>query len=185
MDASVLLPALRAVRCGGVIAYPTEAVYGLGCDPSRLDAVQRILTLKQRPANKGLILLAADFSQLEPYVLPLDKVTQARVFPTWPGAVTWVLPAKATVSPLIRGEHTTLAVRVTTHPLCRALCQQLGHPLISTSANVNGQAPARSADAVAAQFGDLLDAVIDAPLGGQQQPTEIRHGLTGEIVRAS
>lgn len=171
------------MKTGQVFAYPTEAVYGLGCDPADLQAVQRILDLKQRPADKGLILIAANFQQLEPYLLPLDAAVQARVFPTWPGAVTWLLPVRPDVSPLIRGKHDTLAVRVTAHPVCRELCLQLGHPLISTSANLNNQAPARNAAEVAQQFGQQLDAIIDAPLGEQDKPTEIRHGLTGEIVR--
>jgi len=176
---------IQAVRRGGVIAYPTEAVYGLGCDPAQLAAVQRVLTLKQRPAHKGLILIAADFDQLAPYLLPLDSVTHARVMATWPGAVTWILPAQPHVSPLIRGEHDTLAVRVSAHPTCRALCLRLGHPLISTSANLSTLPPARDAQAVAAQFGTLLDGIVDAPVGGQAQPTEIRQGATGEVVRAS
>lgn len=176
---------IQAVQRGGVIAYPTEAVYGLGCDPAQLAAVQRVLTLKQRPAHKGLILIAADFDQLAPYLLPLDSVTHARVMATWPGAVTWILPAQPQVSPLIRGEHDTLAVRVSAHPTCRALCLRLGHPLISTSANLSTLPPARDAQAVAAQFGTLLDGIVDAPVGGQAQPTEIRQGLTGEIVRFS
>ena len=176
---------IQAVQRGGVIAYPTEAVYGLGCDPAQLAAVQRVLTLKQRPAHKGLILIAADFDQLAPYLLPLDSVTHARVMATWPGAVTWILPAQPHVSPLIRGEHDTLAVRVSAHPTCRALCLRLGHPLISTSANLSTLPPARDEQAVAAQFGTLLDGIVDAPVGGQAQPTEIRQGLTGEIVRFS
>jgi L-threonylcarbamoyladenylate synthase len=176
---------IQAVQRGGVIAYPTEAVYGLGCDPAQLAAVQRVLTLKQRPAHKGLILIAADFDQLAPYLLPLDSVTHARVMATWPGAVTWILPAQPHVSPLIRGEHDTLAVRVSAHPTCRALCLRLGHPLISTSANLSTLPPARDAQAVVAQFGTLLDGIVDAPVGGQAQPTEIRQGLTGEIVRFS
>lgn len=175
---------IQAVQRGGVIAYPTEAVYGLGCDPAQLAAVQRVLTLKQRPAHKGLILIAADFDQLAPYLLPLDSVTHARVMATWPGAVTWILPAQPHVSPLIRGEHDTLAVRVSAHPTCRALCLRLGHPLISTSANLSTLPPARDAQAVAAQFGTLLDGIVDAPVGGQAQPTEIRQGATGEVVRA-
>ena len=183
MLTSDLFHAIHAVQAGGVIAYPTEAVYGLGCNPADLAAVQRILTLKQRPADKGLILIAADLSQLEPYLLPLDATLQARILPTWPGAVTWLLPVRPEVSPLIRGKHDTLAVRITAHPTCRALCQQLGHPLISTSANVSNQPPARSATEVHQQFGTQLDAILDAPLGAQHQPTEIRHGLTGEIVR--
>lgn len=175
--------AVHAIQSGGVIAYPTEAVFGLGCNPADLAAVQRILTLKQRAADKGLILIAADLSQLAPYLLALDATLQARILPTWPGAITWLLPVRPDVSPLIRGNHDTLAVRISAHPICRALCQQLGHPLISTSANLSDRPPARSTSEVQQQFGEQLDAILDAPLGDQAQPTEIRQGITGEIVR--
>lgn len=179
----MLQEAIRTVQAGGILAYPTEAVYGLGCDPADLAAVQRILDLKQRPADKGLILIAADLAQLEPWLLPLDEALKARILPTWPGPVTWLLPVRPTVSALIRGKHDTLAVRVTAHPVCRELCLQLGRPLISTSANLSEQPPARSAAEVWQQFGSQVDTILDAPLGTQSQPTEIRHGLSGEIVR--
>lgn len=180
-----LQAAIHTIRQGGVLAYPTEAVFGLGCNPASLIAVQRILAIKHRPADKGLILIASDLTQLEPWLLPLDEVLQARILPTWPGPVTWLLPASPNVSPLIRGNHDTLAVRVTAHPACRELCQQLGHPLVSTSANIAGQPPLRSAQDVWKLLGNQPDCILDAPLGSQDKPTEIRHGLTGEIVRPS
>lgn len=175
--------AIIALRKSGVIAYPTEAVYGLGCNPQDLNAVQRILQLKQRPAHKGLILIAADFGQLQPWLLPLDQATEQRVMATWPGPVTWLLPVKPEVSTLIRGDHDTLAVRVTAHPLCQQLCRLSGHALISTSANLSDQPPARSAQAVREQFADQLDYILDGPLGVQAQPTEIRDARTGDIIR--
>ncbi len=177
--------AIQVVQQGGVLAYPTEAVYGLGCNPASLTAVQRILAIKHRPADKGLILIAADFAQLEPWLLPLDEELKSRVLPSWPGPVTWLLPVSPDVSPLIRGNHDMLAVRVTAHPLCQALCQQLGHPLVSTSANLAGQPPARSAEEVLARLGRQPDCILDAPLGDLNRPTEIRHGLTGEVVRSA
>lgn len=180
-----LQAAVSVIRQGGVLAYPTEAVYGLGCNPANLTAVQRILAIKHRPADKGLILIAADLTQLEPWLLPLDAVLKERVLPTWPGPVTWLLPTSPDVSPLIRGNHDMLAVRVTAHPVCRELCQRLGHPLVSTSANVVGQPPARSAEAVFKQLGNQPDCILDASLGVQDKPTEIRNGLTGEIIRFS
>lgn len=178
-----VVAAAQAVQQGKVIAYPTEAVFGLGCDPNNLEAVQRVLELKQRPAHKGLILIAASLQQLEPWLLPLEPWLLQRVAATWPGAVTWLLPVRPEVSPLVRGEHDTLAVRVTAHPVCRALCDCLGHPLISTSANLNGQEPARSIADIVQQFDQQLAFILDAPLGGQAQPTQIRDGRTGEIIR--
>lgn len=180
---SDLQPVIAAVKHGGVIAYPTEAVYGLGCDPQQLPAVKRILQLKHRPAAKGLILIAANLEQLTPWILPLSATLQAQVMATWPGPVTWLLPVKADVSPFIRGEHATVGVRITAHPLCRELCLQLGHALISTSANLSNQAPARSAQQVAEYFPQQLDAILEGALGEQAQPTLIRDGLTGAIIR--
>lgn len=183
MLTSDIAQAVTCLQQGGVIAYPTEAVYGLGCDPSNLPAVARLLQLKQRPADKGLILIAADVAQLVPWILPLAPALQAQILATWPGPVTWVLPTYAHISPLIRGEHDSLAVRVTAHPLCCELCTRLGHAIISTSANPSDQQPARSALQVAHYFPQQLDAILDGPLGAQAQPTEIRDGRTGAIIR--
>ncbi len=116
------------VARGGLIAYPTEAVYGLGCDPENGHAVRRLLALKARPEHKGLILIAADWAQLEPYVRGLGQTAMAAIHATWPGAVTWLLPARRETPRWLTGEHQTLAVRVTAHPLAAALCRQWGGP---------------------------------------------------------
>lgn len=175
--------AAETVRAGGVVAYPTEAVYGLGCDPGNSAAVQRILRLKGRPAAKGLILIAADLAQLQPYLAPLPEEMRERVLPTWPGPVTWLLPAAPGTPEWLRGEHTTLAVRVTAHPLAAALCRAAGTPLVSTSANRSGGAPARSAQEVRTLFGGALDFVLEGELGGLARPTQIRDGRSGEVLR--
>lgn len=180
-----VLHAVNTLKNGGIIAYPTEAVWGLGCDPDNLDAVKRLLHLKQRPVEKGLILIAAAWDQLAPYLLALDTAMAARVLPTWPGPVTWLLPAKATVPPELRGNHDTLAVRVTDHPQCMALCRQWGKPVVSTSANPAGKDPAYNLQQVQAYFGTQVDYYLPGNLGPQQMPSEIRDGRTGEIVRPS
>ncbi|MDH5178913.1 MAG: L-threonylcarbamoyladenylate synthase [Gammaproteobacteria bacterium] len=177
--------ATSILQQGGVIAYPTEAVYGLGCDPNRLDAVQRILDLKQRPAEKGLILVAADFSQLEAWLLPLEPAIRQRVLAAWPGPVTWLCPVRPEVSPLVRGTHATLAVRVSAHPLVQSLCKAFGGPLISTSANISDQPAARSAAEVQTIFGEQLDLIVEGELGESARPTEIRDALTNTIIRSA
>jgi len=184
MTDSPLTRAVAALRAGGVIAYPTEAVWGLGCDPRNAAALQRLLALKERPARKGLILVAAGFEQLRPFLQPLPADREAAILATWPGPVTWVWPAAADVSPLLRGEHDTLAVRVSDHPLVIALCEAWGGPVVSTSANRSGEAPARTREAVEAQFGDALDAILDGPTGGRERPSEIRDARSGRILRA-
>lgn len=179
-----LRQAVRVLHRGGLIAYPTEAVYGLGCDPLNADAVLRLLALKQRPWQKGLILIAADLAQLDPYLLPLDITMRERVTPTWPGPNTWLLPTRDDTPWWLRGEHDTLAVRVTAHPVASALCRAFGGPIVSTSANLAGKAPAISPLQVRNAFGDQIDYIVHAPLGGAERPTQIRDGRTGEIVRA-
>jgi len=174
----------RLLANGGVIAYPTEGVWGLGCSPACLDAVERVLAIKQRPAHKGLILVAAEPEQLSPWIdwaaLPLERLTE--ILCTWPGPITWVLPAHVHVSPLLRGKFDSLAVRVSAHPLVRVLCERHG-PLVSTSANHAGRRAAQSALQVRQWFAQDIDAVIPGALGGRKGPSEIRDGLTGERYR--
>ena len=175
--------AARAVRAGGLIAYPTEAVYGLGCNPRHERTVKRLLALKRRSASKGLILIAADFAQLEPFLQPLSPPDRVRLEATWPGPQTWLIPARPGVPRWLRGRHDTLAVRVTAHPLAAALCRSCGHPLVSTSANISARPPARSALAVRRQFGQDLDYVLPGPTGGAAKPTAIQDLRTGQVWR--
>lgn len=179
-DAAALL------RGGGVLAYPTEAVYGLGCDPHDRAAFERIFALKRRPPTQGVLLIAADFAQVERYIdrraVPAEVMTQ--VLAGWPGANTWVFPRSTEVPDWVAGAHAGIALRVTAHEPAAALCRAYGGALVSTSANPHGQPPARSTATVEAYFGDALDGVLDAPLGGQERPTVIRDALTGVIIRA-
>ena len=171
------------IRAGGVIAYPTEAVFGLGCDPRNEEAVTRLLAIKQREVSKGLILIAAEAAQLEPYLLPLDPESTARAHAAWPGPVTWLWPVRPDTPRWLTGDHDTLAVRVTDHPLAAALCREAG-AIVSTSANLAGEEPARTDAAVVAQLGHLLDGVLAGKVGGRDRPSEIRDVRTGAVIRA-
>lgn len=179
-----LREATRCFRGGGLIAYPTEAVFGLGCDPRDGTAVERLLVLKRRPIEKGLILIAADFGQLEPYLGPLPKQRMDEILGTWPGPATWLLPAAPDCPFWVTGRHRTLAVRVTAHSLARELCLTCASPLVSTSANLSGRPPARTVLAVRLQFGDNVDYLLHGRLGDRKRPTPIRDGRTGAVVRA-
>ena len=174
--------AARAVRRGGVIAYPTEAVYGLGCDPRDPVAVLDLLALKSRPVHKGLILIAADFAQLRPFVQEAAAGRMAEVLASWPGPHTWLLPARAQTPEWLTGEHPTLAVRVTAHPVARALCRLVG-PLVSTSANPAGRQPARDPLSVRRYFGDELDLVLAGPVDRTRGPSAIRDAASGRLLR--
>ena len=177
-----LSQAVRHLRRGGVIAYPTEGVFGLGCDPCREGAVAEILELKGRPAAKGMILIAADFDQLLPFVSVPPAAVLARILASWPGPVTWILPAAPRVPAWLTGGRSTLACRVTDHPVAARLCRAFGHPLVSTSANPTGRPPARSLLQVRRYFGRRV-LMIPGPLGRLEGPTPIYDALTGCCLR--
>lgn len=175
--------AAALVRAGGVIAYPTEAVWGLGCDPLDSEAVARILAIKERPASMGLILIAAGMAQLEPWIEPVSHEVEARVAATWPGPVTWVFPAQPWVPFWVHGGRGSLAVRVSAHAQCAALCREVGHPVVSTSANRSGHPPARTAAQVRRWLGNDLDFILGGATSGRARPSEIRDALTGRAFR--
>ncbi|WP_058914321.1 L-threonylcarbamoyladenylate synthase type 1 TsaC [Entomohabitans teleogrylli] len=184
LPAGPIADMVRVLKQQNVIAYPTEAVFGVGCDPDSEAAVMKLLELKQRPIDKGLILIAADFEQLRPYINDsvLTNVQRADVFSRWPGPVTFVFPARTETPHWLTGRFDSLAVRVTDHPLVIALCRAFGKPIVSTSANLSGLPPCRTTSEVMAQFGKDFP-VLDGETGGRRNPSEIRDALTGELFR--
>lgn len=176
--------AARVIHGGGIVAYPTEAIFGLGCDPFSLAAVWRLIGLKQRSIDKGLVLIASDMKQLLPFIKTLDQKTKVKIMATWPGPITWLLPTRTTVSPLLRGAHDTIAVRLTAHPVAARLCHTLGHALVSTSANIATQHPAKNTFEVRRKFGDTIDYLLPGRTGERKQPSEIRDVLTDKVIRA-
>jgi len=177
--------AITTLKQGGVIAYPTEAVWGLGCDPFNEQAVLKLLALKQRPMTKGLILIAASVEQVEPYLQLLTPEQRKTVVDSWPAAQTWVVPVNASVPQWIRGEHLSLAIRVSAHAPVKALCEAFGAPIISTSANISSQPTAQNPAQIGHIFANQIDYIVDAPLGGNQNPSQIRDALTGAVLRPS
>jgi L-threonylcarbamoyladenylate synthase len=176
--------AARVLAAGGIVAYPTEGVYGLGCVPSDHEAIERLLAVKHRSWRKGLALIAGSLEQVEALVeLPRDEM-RAEILATWPGPATWVLPVRARQTSLLTGGRQTLAVRVTAHPIAYALCLRIGCALVSTSANRTRRAPLRSALSVRRELGADVDFVLGGALGGLSGPTPIRDGVTGEVLRA-
>jgi L-threonylcarbamoyladenylate synthase len=176
--------AAAIIRAGGVVAYPTEGVWGLGCDPLDPEAVARILAIKDRPLQRGLILLAADMRQLEPWLEPVSHEVEARVSATWPGPVTWLFPARSWVPYWVHGGSELLAVRVTAHAQSAALCRAVGCPIISTSANRRGHAAARTGVQVRRWLGHEVDFILDGATGGRSGPSEVRDAVTGRSLRA-
>lgn len=177
--------AARVVAQGGVIAYPTEAVWGLGCDPFCGPAVERLLAMKRRPVSKGLILIASQFDQLGPLLQNLTESERSLISEPQSHPVTWLLPDDDDLIPYwIKGDHQEVAVRVSTHSVCRALCDAWGGLLVSTSANRSDEPPAMSATEVRAAFPRDLDAVLPGALGGYDKPSEIRSIRSGQVLRA-
>lgn len=176
-----LKEALSLLREGQVIAYPTEAVYGLGCDPFNQQALSRLFELKGRPANKGVILLISDWSQLFPLILPIPDSMLVPVYDTWPGHVTWIFPRSEAVPAWLTGDQDTIAVRMSEHPIARALCAE--GPIVSTSANLSGKPPARDVAELTQQFPTGIAAVVAGELGDASQPSQIYDVLSGRRLR--
>lgn len=184
VNAVQLLEASQTLHLGGVIAYPTEAVWGLGCDPDNARACLRLLDLKQRSWSKGLILVASEIEQLENYVSSsIDRSAWDRAAESWPGPATWIFPCSASAPPWITGNRQSIALRVSAHPIVHALCKRFGGAIVSTSANRATRPPARSATQVRLEFADALDMIVPGPLGSQDRPTPIRDVMTGESLR--
>jgi L-threonylcarbamoyladenylate synthase len=181
-DSFSITAAAEQLKAGKVIAYPTEAVYGLGCDPLNEQAVMHLLAIKQRPIEKGLILIAANLAQLQSYLLLNDDIL-AKIMPTWPGPVTWVIPAQTHVPKWLTGEHDTLAVRVTAHPVARQLCACYGGAIVSTSANATTEPAMRTSAQVLAAFAHDDIFVLDGKVGELQQETAIYDAVSGERLR--
>ena len=183
MSSIHLHKAVNALRDGGVIAYPTEAVWGLGCDPWNQSACMQLLALKQRPWQKGLILVASHEDQLADFIEVPSKTVWRRAAMTWPGPNTWVFPCSEDAPAWITGDQSTLAVRISAHETVRALCDRYGGAIVSTSANPAGREPALSATQVRLFFQTRIDALVPGALGGMSKPTSIRDAMTGHILR--
>ena len=167
----------------GVVAYPTEAVWGLGCDPASEAAVHKILQLKGRDVSRGLILIADHIDRFAPFLQGLDKDHLQRFESGYHKPTTWLVPHNGAAPLWIVGEHQTVALRVTVHPLAAALCKSFAGPIVSTSANPQGLPAATTALKVDSYFGDAIDYQTLGAVGENKNASEIRHLLTGQVVR--
>ena len=177
--------AANAIAHGGIIAYPTEAVWGLGCCPWNREAVHRILEIKSRPVEKGMILVGVSEEQFEPLMAPLGVEQRQRMSDTWPGPYTWIVPDPDGWTPeWVRGQFDSVAIRVSDHPVVRYLCASMGMPLVSTSANKAGEPPLLTEQQVEEQFAEVVDFIAPGETGIQTAPSEIRNLVTDEVIRA-
>jgi L-threonylcarbamoyladenylate synthase len=167
---------------GGIITCPTEGVFGLSCMPDNPAAIKRLLRIKRRDPAKGLILIAATKDQLKDWIdVPVEKIPDAN--PSQP--ISWIVPAAVSVSALVRGDHDEVAVRVTTNPVAQALCEAVESPLVSTSANIVGEAPIRNRLILRRKFAGCVDYMVPGDCGPATGPSEIRNLSTGEVLRAN
>jgi L-threonylcarbamoyladenylate synthase len=171
----------RHLEAGGVIAYPTESCYGLGCYPESLKAVARLLEIKKRPQSRGLILIAGKFRQIERYIAHPPR--QDSLAKYWPGPYTLLLRASIKVPKWVKGRHDKIALRVTAHKGAAKLCNMLGRALVSTSANRSGMRPAKSYRECARRFGGSV-MVIPGRIGKRKNPSTILDFETGKVLRA-
>ena len=178
--------AVQIFKQGGVLAYPTEAVFGLGCDPDNQTAVEKILTIKKRPVEKGLILLAGEYSQLQPYinesVLTAEQIDAMLL--RWPNGVTQVVPASEKAQSFLTGQFDTIAIRVTDQPDVVELCHQTQKPIVSTSANFTGEEPGKTWQEVEQALGAAVDYIVKGETLGFNKPSTIIDAITGETFRS-
>lgn len=178
--------AAALLQRGGLLAYPTEAVWGLGCDPDNETTVLRLLELKQRPVDKGLILVAAHLDPLRRWLdlpaLPAERL--AVVLASWPGPHTWVMPAASDAPAWITGGRDSIAVRISAHPVVAALCEVFGGALVSTSANRGGEPPARTRAELDPLLDEAIDGIVAGDTGELAQPTPIRVAVDGSVLRS-
>lgn len=165
---------------GGVITCPTEGVFGLSCMPDNSAALLRLLEIKQRDPAQGLILIAASKAQLRDWISILPESIPD---PQPDQAITWIVPAADGVSELVRGKHSGIAVRITTNPTARSLCEAVASPLISTSANIAGEAIASDSDALHRIFAGSVDYILPGECGPASGPSEIIDLQSGKKLR--
>ena len=174
--------AAKALRAGGLVAYPTEAVYGLGCDPHNQDALRALLALKRRSPAMGLIVISHSIETALSYIdSPSDELVN-KLKSSWPGPNTWIVKVK-NLNELVTGGRETVALRVSAHPVCQQLCAAFGDVLVSTSANVSGKPPATNLLQLRRQFPNGIDHIIGGALGDSSKPTQIIDSRTDKVLR--
>jgi len=175
--------AVEILKQGGVIAYPTEAVFGFGCDPFNQNAVQRILKLKDRNAQQGLILIAANWQQVKTFVAPLEENILQKVFDKWPGPNTFVFPASDKAPKWVCADGNTIAIRITDHEVAKKICEGFNGAIVSTSVNKAGEEALTTYEQVVQEFVEDVDYVVEGEVGGAVAPSTIIDAVTGVVLR--
>ena len=173
--------AANIIRRGGVLAYPTDTIYGLGCDPGNRDAVERINRIKNRPLSKHFILLAGSIEQLDP-LLDIDDLQQKKIMQaTKP--TSWIVKASRSAPAWLTDSDHQLTIRISQHPLVKRLCQRLGHAIISTSANPSGRHPAKNSLQIQQYFHSSVDKILASHTQLTARPSTIIRLSDNCIIR--
>ncbi len=175
--------AYQVIQAGGLLIYPTEGVYGIGCDPHNSEAINKLINLKKRNPNKGIILIASDFAMFEAFIKPLSNEILEQISKYKSDPVSWIVPATEHCPGPLTGNRSTLAIRVSSHPFVQSLCKQLGHAITSTSANVSGQNPINNAKELNKAFGFAVDYIVPLPVGSLGKPTPLFDAISGQQLR--
>jgi L-threonylcarbamoyladenylate synthase len=182
MEPEILKKAVALLQEGKIIAYPTEGMYGLGCDPFNQSAVLKLVKMKKRQLHKGLILVGYSFDQFKDLVQKVPEEPLSVVSKTWPGPITWVFPATDNAPKWITGNHHSLAIRISAHPVVQELCRAFNKPLVSTSANLEGDSPIYTETNLKKVFKNL-DMIVPGKIGEKKCASEIRDVITGKVIR--
>ncbi|MBT4884738.1 MAG: threonylcarbamoyl-AMP synthase [Legionellales bacterium] len=175
--------AVSFLKQGKIIAYPTEAMFGIGCDVMDEKALTKIIKIKKRPPEKGLIIVAARWEQVQNLTQKIPDSQYKKIFQSWPGHTTWLFPAAKQVPTLITGKHNTIAIRVSNNPTITALCEQYGKPIVSTSANIHNGPTAMNDTDVTNIFGGNVDYIVSGKFEKHCGASKIIDAITGKVLR--
>ena len=178
-----IFQASRILHHQGIIAYPTETVWGLGCDPFDRASLERIIAIKKRDADKGLILVAGSIEQFDFLIHDLPELQKEQLEASWPGPFTYLVPHKNRVHPLVHGQFSTVAIRVSSHTMVQQLCAHFGGPIVSTSANYAGRPTVKTPVQAQRLLGHELDFILSGPVGLSPAPSRIVDLQSGRVIR--
>ncbi|MEC7885498.1 MAG: L-threonylcarbamoyladenylate synthase [Pseudomonadota bacterium] len=175
----------NAIVKGKIVAYPTESVFGIGCDPENEKSINKIIAIKNRSKQKGLIIIADEVKKLSKFIHKdyLDLFIKKSDIESKP--TTWIVPSSKHVLNLVKGEDSSVALRITQHPIASRICKYSNKAIISTSANISSKTPAKNSNEILMQFGEEIDIIVDGRVGDSIKPTQIVDLITNKVIRES
>ncbi len=175
----------NAIVKGKIVAYPTESVFGIGCDPENEKSINKIIEIKNRSKQKGLIIIADEVKKLSKFIHKdyLDLFIKKSDIESKP--TTWIVPSSKHVLNLVKGEDSSVALRITQHPIASRICKYSNKAIISTSANISSKTPAKNSNEILMQFGEEIDIIVDGRVGDSIKPTQIVDLITNKVIRES